>query len=118
MLLLNGYLMNNRQAPKIIENFQRLTNSNVEPRFSSDFSEIDFVIRGMRVLLILKYLKGKKVILSVFYSFLCLIEEELSSPEDERSTSDFNNLEYVFIDDPVSSLDDNHSITLAVDIAG
>lgn len=29
----------------------------------------------------------------------------------------FNNLEYVFIDDPVSSLDDNHLIELAVNIA-
>ncbi len=107
------------QAPKIIENFQRLTNSNVEPRFSSDFSEIDFVIRGDESFTNIKISKGEEsnLIWCIFYSFLCLIEEELSSPEDERSTSDFNNLEYVFIDDPVSSLDDNHLITLAVDIA-
>ena len=107
------------QAPTIIENFQRLTNSNIEPRFSPDFLEIDFVIRGDESFTNIKISKGEEsnLIWCIFYSFLCLIEEELSSPEDERSTSDFNNLEYVFIDDPVSSLDDNHLITLAVDVA-
>ncbi len=107
------------QAPTIIENFQRLTNSNIEPRFSPDFLEVDFVIRGDESFTNIKISKGEEsnLIWCIFYSFLCLIEEELSSPEDERSTSDFNNLEYVFIDDPVSSLDDNHLITLAVDVA-
>jgi wobble nucleotide-excising tRNase len=36
---------------------------------------------------------------------------------DDRVTKKFNNLEYVFIDDPVSSLDDSHLIALAVDLA-
>ncbi|MEE3528658.1 anticodon nuclease, partial [Pseudomonas aeruginosa] len=36
----------------------------------------------------------------------------------DRVTEKFNNLEYVFIDDPVSSLDDSHLIALAVDLAG
>jgi hypothetical protein len=35
----------------------------------------------------------------------------------ERETEEFNQLEYVFIDDPVSSLDENHLIALAVDLA-
>lgn len=35
----------------------------------------------------------------------------------ERETDQFNQLEYVFIDDPVSSLDENHLIQLAVDLA-
>ena len=36
---------------------------------------------------------------------------------DDRETDDFDNLEYVFIDDPVSSLDENHLIELAVNLA-
>ena len=36
---------------------------------------------------------------------------------DERETQDFDDLEWVFVDDPVSSLDDNHLIELAVDLA-
>lgn len=34
-----------------------------------------------------------------------------------RSTHQFYSLEYVFIDDPVSSLDENHLIELAVNVA-
>lgn len=36
----------------------------------------------------------------------------------ERETDQFDQLEYVFIDDPVSSLDENHLIELAVNLAG
>ena len=35
----------------------------------------------------------------------------------KRDSDEFDDLEYVFIDDPVSSLDDNHLIELAVDLA-
>ena len=38
--------------------------------------------------------------------------------KEEKNESIYKNLEYVFIDDPVSSLDDNHLIQLAVDLAG
>lgn len=36
---------------------------------------------------------------------------------NQRETNQFDRLEYVFIDDPVSSLDENHLIELAVDLA-
>lgn len=55
---------------------------------------------------------------SIFYTLL----EQVVSTRNEadasnRVTDKFNNLEYVFIDDPVSSLDDTHLIELAVDLA-
>ena len=55
---------------------------------------------------------------SIFYTLL----EQVVSTRNEadasnRITDKFNNLEYVFIDDPVSSLDDTHLIELAVDLA-
>src|SRR5690606_1528191 len=53
----------------------------------------------------------------VFYSLIEHIIQLLNEEEDERSSEKFNKLEYVFIDDPVSSLDDNHLIELAVDLA-
>lgn len=107
------------QGPAIIEHFQRLTNRNLEPLISEDFSAISFRIRGDANNAPIKISKGEEsnLIWCIFYSFLELIVEELSSPEDERSTTDFNRLQYVFIDDPVSSLDDNHLIELAVDLA-
>lgn len=39
------------------------------------------------------------------------------SEESDRETNQFDDLEYVFIDDPVSSLDDNHLIKLAVNLS-
>jgi hypothetical protein len=107
------------QGPTIIDHFKRLTNSNIEPKFSADFSEIYFVMRGDEKQSPIKISKGEEsnLIWCIFYSLLYLVVEELSSPAGDRSISDFNNLKFVFIDDPVSSLDDNHLIELAVDLA-
>jgi hypothetical protein len=115
----NWVLVEQGQGPTIIDHFQRLTNSSIEPIFSADSSEVTFIVRGDETASPIKISKGEEsnLIWSMFYSFLELIIEELSSSEDNRSTNDFNKLEYVFIDDPVSSLDDNHLIELAVDLA-
>lgn len=67
-----------------------------------------------------KISKGEEscFIWSVFYSLLEEVVNVLNVPEEsDRETNQFNNLEYVFIDDPVSSLDDNHLIELAVNLA-
>jgi len=55
---------------------------------------------------------------SVFYSLLEQTINVLNVAEEaDRETDQFNDLQYVFIDDPVSSLDDTHLIELAVNIA-
>lgn len=62
----------------------------------------------------------KKVVFiwSIFYSLLDQVVHVLNIPEEnDRETNQFDKLEYVFIDDPVSSLDDNHLIELAVNLA-
>jgi len=109
------------QGPNIIDHFMRLSNSNIEPVFSPDFSEVSFPVKDEKSEETenIKISKGEEsnLIWSVFYSLLELILEELSSSPDDRSTDDFDGLKYVFIDDPVSSLDDNHLIELAVDLA-
>lgn len=67
-----------------------------------------------------KISKGEEsnFIWSIFYTLLETVVAELSIAEpDQRGTDQFNGLEYVFIDDPVSSLDENHLIELAVNLA-
>lgn len=58
---------------------------------------------------------------SIFYSLLKQVIQVLSINSDsifeERDTDQFDELKYVFIDDPVSSLDDKHLIELAVNLA-
>nr|WP_308635736.1 AAA family ATPase [Massilia brevitalea] len=69
----------------------------------------------------IKISKGEEsnFIWSVFFTLLQQVVSTLDeSNVGDRVTDKFNNLEYVFIDDPVSSLDDSHLIALAVDLAG
>lgn len=34
----------------------------------------------------------------------------------DRSTDEFNAIQYIFIDDPISSLDDNNAIDIALEL--
>ena len=102
--------------------FQHYTNDKLTPHFSEDFSEVTFSFeRGNKERSDnIKISKGEEsnFIWSMFYSLIELMISELNIAElANRSTDVFNNLEYVFIDDPVSSLDENHLIELAVDLA-
>lgn len=121
----------------IISNFQHFTSDKVTPRFNEEYtikdendrdiivkaySEITFSIEGGNQESIpnIKISKAEEsnLIWCVFYSLLEQVVEQLNIPESEnRSTDKFNDLKYVFIDDPVSSLDDNHLIELAVNLA-
>lgn len=68
----------------------------------------------------IKISKGEEscFVWSVFYALLEQVINVLNvAEESDRETDQFNNLEYVFIDDPVTSLDENHLIELAVNLA-
>jgi wobble nucleotide-excising tRNase len=125
------------QEPNVTTHFQRYTNEKLTPSFNEKFtikdknnkdvivpaySEVRFSFErgddsGSEYV---KISKGEEscFIWSIFYS---LLEQTISvlnvAEEDDRETEQFNELQYVFIDDPVSSLDDTHLIELAVDIA-
>ena len=109
------------QDQNIVQHFQNLTGSKVTPEFGIDFSTISFSMPNgdAEQLQNLKISKGEEsnFIWSVFYTLLDLIVDVLNVPESEdRETQQFNQLKYVFIDDPVSSLDENHLIQLAVNL--
>ncbi|MDX8125748.1 anticodon nuclease [Methylomonas sp. OY6] len=110
------------QDQNITAIFQHYTNEKLTPHFSSDFSAVSFSFeRGnIEQESNIKISKGEEsnFIWSVFHSLIEQMISELNIAEaSERSTDAFNNLEYVFIDDPVSSLDENHLIELAVNLA-
>lgn len=111
------------QDANIIEYFQHFANDKLTPHFSEDFSEVTFSLeRGDNERAgNLKISKGEEsnFIWSVFYTLLDQIITILNVADPtERETNQFDQLEYVFIDDPVSSLDENHLIELAVNLAG
>lgn len=125
------------QERNIVTHFQHYTNDKLTPRFNEEYttkdtngkditvkaySEIVFSVESGNDEKIenIKISKGEEscLIWCVFYSMLRQIVEILNISEpDERETEQFNDLKYIFIDDPVSSLDDNHLIELAVNIA-
>ena len=137
-------LQDQGQDQHIITTFQRYTNDKLTPRFTAEdpengikaFSEVTFSMqRGDDAQAEnLKISKGEEscFIWSIFYTLLEQVIVALTPPKpvagepndlddaaapEERETSEFDNLEYVFIDDPVSSLDENHLIELAVNLA-
>lgn len=111
------------QDQSITATFQGYTSDKLTPHFSNDFSSVSFSFeRGNNQQEPhIKISKGEEsnFIWSVFNALLEQLISELNIAEAEnRSTDAFNKLEYVFIDDPVSSLDENHLIELAVNLAG
>lgn len=107
---------------EVIKNFQSYTDEKLTPAFNENFSEVTFSYASGddSVLENIKISKGEESIFiwSIFHALLQQIIAELNIAEKEyRSTDKFNNLEYIFIDDPVSSLDENHLIELAVNVA-
>lgn len=125
------------QDQNIITNFQRYTNDKLTPRFNQEykinegtineaivkaFSEVTFTLeRGNDERSgSLKISKGEEsnFIWSIFYSLVKQVIEVLNDIDpDFTEETPFDKLEYVFVDDPVSSLDENHLIELAVDLA-
>ena len=110
------------QESNIITHFQHYTNDKLTPRFNEDYNNITFTIDGGNddVIDNIKISRGEESCL-IWCTFYCLIAQiidilNIVEPEN-RETDKFNKLEYIFIDDPVSSLDENHLIELAVDIA-
>jgi hypothetical protein len=110
------------QDQAIAHTFQRYTSDKLTPHFSADFSSVSFSFeRGNEhTEPNIKISKGEEsnFIWSVFNALIEQVISELNIAEAaDRSTHVFNNLSYVFIDDPVSSLDENHLIELAVNLA-
>lgn len=110
------------QDNNVIKHFQHYTNDKLTPRFSEGYNKITFTVDGGNDVIIdnIKISKGEEscLIWCTFYCLLAQIIDILNVAEpEERETDRFNELEYIFIDDPVSSLDENHLIELAVNIA-
>ncbi|WP_406240189.1 AAA family ATPase (plasmid) [Acetobacter orientalis] len=115
----------------VIANFQHYTNKNLTPVFlekdgqrvgEKTYPSVSFSLAtgDDEATTGIKISKGEEsnFIWSVFYTLIEEVVTVLSIAEPEnRGTNKFDKLEYIFIDDPVSSLDDNHLIELAQTLA-
>ena len=110
------------QDRNAIAHFQRYTSDKLTPKFSADFSEVTFSFeRGNKDRsenVKISKAEESNFIWSIFYSLMEQVISTLNIAEvSVRDTDRYNQLEYVFIDDPVCSLDENHLIELAVNLA-
>lgn len=109
------------QENNIAKKFQKYTDSSLTPILNSDFTETVFsYARGNEeVISNIKISKGEESNY-IWCIFFILLEEITGMLEENREvnieTTMTEQLKYVFIDDPVTSLDDNHLINLAVDL--
>ena len=126
------------QDQNIIANFQRYANDKLTPRFNEaytikDKNKKDITVKAFSEVTFslergdndhsgnLKISKGEEsnFIWSIFYTLLDQVITILNVADPtERETNQFDRLAYVFVDDPVSSLDENHLIELAVNLSG
>lgn len=131
----NWIIRDRGQDQNIIKHFQRYTNDKLNPLFNEQtrvinvdgkprnqtfYPEVTFsYLKGTERFDNIKISKAEErcFIWSIFYTLFVEIVEILKYIEDDRDEETFDELKYIFIDDPVSSLDDNHLIELAVDIA-
>ena len=106
---------------EIAETFKRFASSKIESDIDTKTGEITFSIPtgDENSIRNIKISKGEESIFiwSVFYVLMETIISELNIEEAlDRSTDAFNGIRYIFIDDPISSLDDNHVIDTAIDL--
>jgi len=92
----------------------------IDPIIDIKAGEVRFdLVTGDDTISNIKISKGEESIFiwSIFYTLMDNIIQERNTVEaSDRSTDLFNELQYIFIDDPISSLDDNHVIDVAVDL--
>ena len=126
------------QDGNVTDIFQRYADQKLTPHFNARYIKVDdrdIIVPAFSEVTFtyergndeksenVKISKGEEscFVWSVFYSLLEQVIEVLSIDKDsiyeERETNQFDEIEYVFIDDPVSSLDDKHLIELAVNLA-
>jgi len=103
----------------IADYFKSITNSKIEPSFNFEAGKIIFnIVSGddsSESNIKISKSEESMLIWSIFHSVLETAIDALNTEEEENRTTDkFNNLEYIVIDDPVSSIDDARIIAMAV----
>ena len=105
---------------RIANKFKEFTNSKIEPNVNFVTGEVTFSLPtgDENFVQNVKISKGEEstFIWTTFFVLMETIVDEISREDDESSITELNNIRYIFIDDPVSSLDDNYIIHLAISL--
>ncbi|MFV0379748.1 MAG: anticodon nuclease [Anaerorhabdus sp.] len=101
--------------------FQRYTQTKIEPNIDFETGEIKFNIPtgDEKNDSDIKISRGEESVFkwSVFYVLVEEVIEKYNAVEDGDAKELDTSVEYIFIDDPVSSLDDNHILNVVLDLS-
>lgn len=100
---------------RISEKFRSLVNSEISAKF--DYIDANSMgIKFYRREKVIKVSRGEERLFT-WCVFMIIAENIVSDLKEDKDNEDINSIEYIYIDDPISSLDDNHTISAALDLA-
>jgi hypothetical protein len=103
---------------EIIDNFREIIHSKIEPLFDFEKGAVsfNFVSGDDSSETNIKISRGEESVFiwSIFYTIFKTAIESFNTDKSNRTTAYFNNLEYIVIDDPISSIDDTKIIAMAL----
>lgn len=106
---------------KIVDNFMEFSDTKISPDINTDTGNIFFMISNVYTASQskIKISRGEESIFvwSVFYTILELAIELLNENEEDRPSDLLSKTKYIIIDDPVSSMDDNRIIDIALKVS-
>ncbi|CAM1627302.1 hypothetical protein [Bartonella apis] len=129
--LFNFMINEQGEENEIVSYFQKLINKKINVNFhinekdnssedaAKDWITFDFMAGDNETDRNIKISKGEEscFIWSIFFKYMKIAIEEKKEPDNgNKMTNRFDALKYIFIDDPVSSLDQNHLIELAIEL--
>lgn len=113
--LIEWLLKDEGMDSRVINTFEKYSSKKIMPKFNENFSSVAFSIKmeDDSIENNIKISKGEEslFIWSIFNTLIDVLKDTL------EESNKFDNLKYIFIDDPVSSLDENHLIELAINVA-
>lgn len=107
---------------KIVDVFKKHSTTKVEPVFDFEEAIVSFRVAAGNDGDDAENIKASRaeeslLVWSIFYAILELTNDLLDEEQDDRAEHYFDELRYVVVDDPVSSMDDTRIVSIAVDLA-
>lgn len=100
----------------INKKFNSLVNSDISIKFERIENTDNMGIKFSRGDKVIKISRGEERLFT-WCVFMVIAETIVSDLKDEKDNEDINSIDYIYIDDPISSLDENYTIAAALDLA-
>jgi len=101
---------------RINEKFRSLVSSDIFVKFERIENTDNMGIKFFRGDKVIKISRGEERLFT-WCVFMIITENIVSDLKEDKDNNDINSIDYIYIDDPVSSLDETYTIAAALDLA-